>query len=59
MRKLTQIINEKQSLIVGVTKTLGEFVSVIRNVRRGIDSIKAGEADEQIVNTVDSSIIGI
>lgn len=40
VKKLTGIINEKQKLIVGITKKLGEFIVSFRNVRASLDQLK-------------------
>jgi len=43
-KKLTNIINEKQQIIVGITQKLGEFINSFRDVRKVIDEIKEGKA---------------
>ena len=53
IRGLTKIINQKQSLIVSVTQKLGEFVSGFRSIRKGVDDIKSGNADEDVVSTME------
>jgi len=40
IRRLTGVINEKQKLIVGITKRLGEFIGTLRDVRTTFDSLK-------------------
>jgi len=45
IKNLTGIINEKQKLISGVTKKIGEFVSTMREIRRNIDVIKGDFED--------------
>ena len=40
MKRLTRIINEKQKLIVGITKKLGEFIINFRDIRASLDQLK-------------------
>lgn len=40
VKKLTGIINEKQKLIVGMTKKLGEFIVSFRDVRSFLNQLK-------------------
>ncbi len=54
VRRLTQIINTKQQLIVGITQKLGEFVGAFRGIRKGLDDIKAGKVDQTVTSAVDS-----
>jgi hypothetical protein len=46
IKRLTGVINEKQKLIVGITKRLGEFIGTLRNVRSLLDSLK--ESNEYV-----------
>lgn len=40
VKRLTRIINEKQKLIVGITKKLGEFIINFRDIRASLDQLK-------------------
>lgn len=41
LKRLTGIINEKQKLIVGITKKLGEFIVNFRDLRSFLNQLKA------------------
>lgn len=56
MNRLMKIINEKQQLIVGIRKKLGDFVGGFRTVRAGLNDIKEETANEATINSMEEYI---
>jgi hypothetical protein len=53
LANVTNIVNQKQQLIVGITQKLGEFVSGFRSIRKGVDDLKAGLPDQTLISSIE------
>ena len=57
IRRLTQIINDKQRLIVGITQKLGEFIGIFRAVRKGIEDAKNENPYSSLLSNVEKYLL--
>jgi hypothetical protein len=53
VKKLTGVINEKQKLIVGITKKLGEFIVSFRDVRGFLNQLKEVQDLAEDIETIE------
>lgn len=57
IKKLTGIINEKQKLIVGITKKLGEFIGSFRDVRGFLNQLKEFQDLAEDIETIERFVV--
>jgi len=57
VKKLTGIVNEKQKLIVGITKKLGEFIVSFRDVRGFLNQLKEVQDLAEDIETIERLIL--